>query len=93
MSGRKVAKVTISLPLHLLEYADRLAEQRETTRSGVICQLLTKEETEEIHALMAEGYKEVAEENRLLAEEVFPFASETIRCNTQWDEGPSGQER
>jgi metal-responsive CopG/Arc/MetJ family transcriptional regulator len=90
MSKQKVTKVTISLPQHLLEYADRLAKERATTRSGVVCQLLKKEETEEIHALMAEGYKEMAEENRRLAEEVFPLVSETMLQHTQWDEEANG---
>jgi hypothetical protein len=43
-------------------------------------------ETEEIQALMAEGYKEMAEENRRLAEEAFTLVSETVLKYTQWDE-------
>jgi metal-responsive CopG/Arc/MetJ family transcriptional regulator len=78
MSKEKVTKVTISLPQHLLEYADRLAKERATTRSGVVCQLLKKEETEEIHALMAEGYKEMAEENLREAEEALNLTREVI---------------
>lgn len=93
MSEKKIAKVTISIPQHLLEYADQLAERQETTRSGVIANLLEKEETEELHALMAEGYKEMAEENQCLAQEAWPLASETMRRHTFWDEGPGGTER
>ena len=78
MSNEKVTKVTISLPQHILEYADRLAKERATTRSGVVCQLLKKEETEEIHALMAEGYKEMAEENLREAEEALNLTREVI---------------
>lgn len=78
MSKKKVNKVTISLPQYLLEYADRLAKERATTRSGVVCQLLKKEETEEINALMAEGYKEMAEENLREAEEALNLTREVI---------------
>jgi metal-responsive CopG/Arc/MetJ family transcriptional regulator len=92
MSETKMAKVTISIPQRLLEYADQLAERQETTRSGVISKLLEKEETDELHALMVEGYKEMAAENQRLAGEAWPLASETMRHHTIWEEGPGGQE-
>lgn len=92
MNEDKVVKVTISMPQHLLEYADRLARERGTSRSGVFCQLLVREETEEFKALMAEGYREMAEENLRLAEEGFPLAAETIGRNTRWEEGSSDPE-
>jgi hypothetical protein len=44
-----------------------------------------KNEDEEIQALMAEGYKEMAEENLREAEEVFPLVSEIMLKYTQWD--------
>lgn len=40
---------------------------------------------------MAEGYREMAEENRRLAEEAFPCVSETILKYTEWDEVGCGQ--
>ncbi len=90
MSEQKVAKVTISLSKNLLDLADRLARERSTTRSGVIAELMEKEEKARIQALMEEGYREMAEENRRLAEEAFPLASEAIQQNTKWDERASG---
>ena len=90
MREEKVAKVTISLPQKLVEYADRLAKEQAKTRSGVIAELLQKEEKERIQALMEEGYRETAEENRRLAEEAFPLASEMLRKSTRWDERASG---
>lgn len=84
MDDRRVSKVTISLPTPLLEFADLLAQERATTRSGVIAELLRREEETQIQALMAEGYQEMAEENRRMAEEAFPLAAETLRQNTQW---------
>ena len=86
MVEQKAGKVTISLPVALLEVADRLARERSTTRSGVIAELLKKEEEAIILALMEEGYHEMAEENRRLAEESFPLTSQMMRRNTIWDE-------
>lgn len=90
MGQPTVAKVTISLPQRLLDLADRLARERGTTRSAVICTLLEKEEEARVHSLMAEGYQEMAEENRRLAEEAFPLASEIILRVTTWDEPTNG---
>ena len=86
MVEQKAGKVAISLPLALLEVADRLAHERSTTRSGVIAELLKKEEEAIILALMEEGYHEMAEENSRLAEEDFPLTSQMIRRSTIWDE-------
>lgn len=90
MREAKAAKVTISLPQKLVDYADRLAKERAKTRSGVIAELLEKEEQVRIRALMEEGYRETAEENRRLAEEAFPLASGMLRKSTRWDEGADG---
>ena len=90
MREGKVAKVTISLPQKLVDYADRLAREQAKTRSGVIAELLEKDEKARIQALMEEGYRETAEENRRLAEEAFPLTSETLRKSTRWDEPANG---
>jgi metal-responsive CopG/Arc/MetJ family transcriptional regulator len=90
MVANKVAKVTISLPQHLLDIADRLAEENATSRSSIIAHLLQKEERARVEALMIEGYKAMAEENRKLAQEVFPLVVENLRKNTSWDEPPNG---
>ena len=90
MGQPTVAKVTISLPQHLLDLADRLAREGGTTRSAVICELLEKEEKARVQALMAEGYQEMAEENRRLAQEAFPLTSETVLRDTRWDEPTDG---
>ena len=90
MGQQPVAKVTISLPKDLLSLADRLARERSTSRSEVIAKLLEKEEQARIEALMEEGYREMAEENRRLAEEAFQLTSEVILRNTRWDESVDG---
>jgi predicted transcriptional regulator len=90
MRKQRVAKVTISLSKDLLELADRLARERATTRSDVIAHLLAKEEGARIQALMAEGYREMAEENRQLTEETFPLARDMLLRETQWDKPTDG---
>lgn len=93
LNDARVAKVTISLPKKLLELTDRLARERATSRSGVIAQLLENEERARIQTLMEAGYREMAEENRRLAEEAFPLATETFKQHTRWDESADGQTR
>lgn len=90
MREQKVAKVTVSLPRGLLNFADGLAREWSTTRSGVIAELLQKEEETRIQALMEEGYREMAGENRRLAEEVFSLSAQTLLRDTQWEEHPDG---
>ncbi len=85
MRASKISKVTISLPANLIDYADRLAKERVTTRSGVIASLLEKEERSRIDALMEEGYREMADENQRIAEELFPYAVEQL-SKTVWGE-------
>ncbi len=86
MPETTIAKVTISLRRELLDYADRAASERATTRSGLIAELLEKEERAGIQALMEAGYREMAEENRCLAEDAFPLVAEMVRQHTRWDE-------
>ncbi len=81
MIERRVSKVTISLPAPLLDFADRLAKEQSTSRSGVIATLLEKEEEARIQALMEEGYREMAEENLREAEEALNVTREVILRN------------
>jgi metal-responsive CopG/Arc/MetJ family transcriptional regulator len=90
VAEQKVAKITISLPKTLLDFADQLARDRSISRSRVITDLLENEEEARIQALMAEGYREMAEENQRLAEDAFPMAGESILHNTRWDESAGG---
>ena len=71
-------KVTISLPTYLLDLADRLAEDRSISRSGVIAGLLEREDQARIQGLMAEGYKEMSNENRREAGEAIALSSEVV---------------
>ena len=90
MSKSTVAKVTISLSQELLDVADRLARERQISRSRVIADLIEKEVREQVSDLMAEGYQESAQENRQLAQEAFPLASEGIMKTATWEEPNDG---
>ena len=88
--GSHVAKVTVSLPSELLKLADRLAKERKTSRSGVISDLLRREETARVARLMEEGYRESASENLRLAEESLPAVRDALGKHTRWDESTRG---
>ena len=78
MDERKFRKVTISLPLDVLEFADDLAKRRSTSRSGVIVDALNNLKREQLRALMAEGYKELASDNLQEADETIELAGEVV---------------
>ena len=65
-------KVTITLPQHLLEFADRLAARVNTSRSQVISQALAAAEIREQERVAAVGY-------RFYAGEAVEFADATSR--------------
>ncbi len=78
MEGRRSAKITISLPEDVLEWADTLAREQGSNRSAVIAKLLKKDEEERTRELMAEGYKAMGEENLHDAEESLGLTSQVI---------------
>lgn len=78
MKSQPMSKVTISLPSNLVELADRIATERSCTRSAVIADLLEREEEARIETLMAEGYREMAEEDAKFAADSFPLAAEVV---------------
>lgn len=78
MKGQHVAKVTVSISKGLLDFADNMAKEESISRSEVIAKLLKKEEKARMEALMEEGYREMAEENRREAEEWLEVTNEVI---------------
>jgi len=74
----------------VFHYACGVADPEYRLHLGILsdksAELLRQEEKAQIQALMVEGYREMAEENRHMAEEAFPLAAETLRQNTQWKE-------
>ncbi|RLT38385.1 MAG: hypothetical protein DWI57_12110 [Chloroflexi bacterium] len=69
-------KVTISLPTHLLEFADSLAAQVKTNRSQVISQALAAAQAQEEERLAIEGY-------RFYASESVDFAQAAVTANAE----------
>jgi len=57
-----IRKVTISLPVDLLEFADQQAIQRGLSRSRLIAEALAELKAREEAQLAAEGYRFYAEE-------------------------------
>ena len=78
MGEQKTAKITISLPKELLDFADHLAIEQSTSRSRVFARLLEKEEEARVQALMAKGYSEMGEENRREAEEALNLTNAVV---------------
>ena len=73
----QVGKLTISLPKSLISFADEIAGERNTSRSRVIAECLRELSDKRMMAEMEEGYKAMAAENRLLAEQSLPIMLET----------------
>jgi metal-responsive CopG/Arc/MetJ family transcriptional regulator len=73
-----VRKVTISLPVPVLEYADRKAAERRTSRSAVIAELIMAEAASEQDQLAAEGYRFYARESEEFASASLSAATEAM---------------
>ncbi len=78
MDSTGVEKVTIRLSEDSLAFADRLAEEWSTTRSGVVARLLDQAAESHVRDLMEEGYRAMAPENRRDAEEAMGLAREVM---------------
>lgn len=68
-----VRKITISLPVELVEFADRLAEQLRLSRSQIMSRALAQARATEEERLAAEGY-------RFYAQEAEEFAAASSRA-------------
>jgi predicted transcriptional regulator len=63
MQAIPMRKITISLPQDLVEFADRAAQQVESSRSQVISQALAEARASAERRLAAEGYRFYAGES------------------------------
>jgi len=72
-----VENITISIPSRLVSVVEEIAKEKNIKRSKVITQCLEEYAQKRLAKLMEEGYREMAEENRLLAEQFLPIALET----------------
>lgn len=76
MSSLSLRKITVSLPSPLVEFADFLAKQSNTSRSQVIRQALAAAKAREEERLAAEGY-------RFYAAEATEFAAASGRATAE----------
>lgn len=74
---RRKATLSISINPELKVLAEEIAKENKTTPSGFISQYLEEIARKRMIKLMEEGYREMADENRLLAEQSLFIASET----------------
>lgn len=74
----QVARLTISLPKDMILFADKVAKERQISRSKVIASCL--QEVAEQHRLaeLEEGYKAMANENRKLAKMTFELQRRVV---------------
>ena len=72
------AKLTISLPRNLISFADMLAKEGNTSRSGAIAIVLQELAEERERAAMIEGYKAMSEQHREFAAMTLPLANEVL---------------
>lgn len=72
MARSKAAKITISLPDYLVDYATAKAARLGVSRSQVIAAALAEQQTRERAELAGEGYRFYAEEAREFAEAGLP---------------------
>lgn len=74
----QTTKITISLPRHLVRYADEKAAARNASRSEVIATMLDDAKTREEELLAAEGYRFYAREAEEFAEGSLRTVSEVL---------------
>ena len=71
-------KLTISLSRSLISFADTLAKERNTSRSGAIAIVLQESAKERERLAMIEGYKAMAEQHREFTAMTLPLANEVL---------------
>lgn len=78
MAGSNAAKITISLPDNLVDYATAKAARQGISRSQVIAEALAQQQDRERAELAGEGYRFYADEARVFAEASLPVTSEAL---------------
>ena len=70
--------ITISVPPEVVEFADRMAGERQTSRSRVVTALLTEQMQRHQAEEMALAYKDWNAENEAIAAATRPLAIERL---------------
>ena len=76
-AARRKARLSVTVAPELKAAAEEIAKENNTTPSGIVSRCLEELARKRTIKLMEEGYREMAEENRLLAEQFLPIALET----------------
>jgi hypothetical protein len=78
-AGREATRVPVQfrLPDDIREFLREEANERRTTQTDVVIEALGLLRRQRLEALMAEGYREMAEADLALAEEFWPIDRET----------------
>ena len=66
------------LPQWAIDFIEREAEERRQTRTQIVIEAVACLRDRELATLMQEGYREMADESRDLAESNLPAAAETL---------------
>jgi len=69
--------ITVSVPSRLVSVVEEIVKEEKTNRSRVVSRCLENMARERMIKLMEEGYREMANENRVLAEQSLSIALET----------------
>ena len=69
---------TFRLPQWALDFLEREAEQRQQSKTQIVLEAVTLLRDQELALLMEEGYREMADEARTMAEASLPAAAETL---------------
>lgn len=74
----QAAKVTISLPQHLIDLTDKIAKEKHISRSKMISSWLEELASKRFQVEMEEGYKAMAGENLQFAKTAITLAHEVL---------------
>ncbi len=74
----QVARLTISLPRDMILFADKVAKERQISRSKVIASCLQEVAERRTLAELEEGYKAMAKENREFAKMAFELQRRVV---------------
>ena len=69
--------ITVSVPSRLVTVVEEIVKEEKTNRSRVISKCIEDMAIKRTIRLMEEGYREMADENRRLAEQSLSIAPET----------------
>jgi predicted transcriptional regulator len=69
---------TFRLPQWVHEFLERMADEEQASKTDVVVQAVACLREREVAALMAEGYREMAEDSLATAEASLPASVETL---------------